>query len=129
RKVTEAEWKRFSTSTTANKPLKKVWDVAAAIKDIDADIYMLNEVGGQESLENFNRHFLDDRYTVMLKEGNSHRGIDVGYLVRRGLENEFKFVHLTHKDRPLQFLYPHETQTAGGGKSHYFSRDVSELRL
>ena len=126
-KITEAEWKELSSSTTPNKPLSKVWQLSRVIEDIQPDILMLNEVGGTESLENFNTHFLKSRYTVHLKEGNSHRGIDVGYLVRADLED--KVILLSHRDRPLHFLYPHETQTPAGGKSHYFSRDVAELRL
>ncbi len=126
-KVTQSEWQKFSSSTTPNKPLAKVWQLARVIEDMAPDILMLNEVGGVESLENFNQHFLSSRYAAYLKEGNSHRGIDVGYLVRRDLED--KVILLSHRDRPLHFLYPHETQTAAGGKSHYFSRDVAELRL
>jgi endonuclease/exonuclease/phosphatase family metal-dependent hydrolase len=127
KKVTEAEWQKLSSSTTQNKPLKKAWALATVIKDIDPDILMLNEVGGSESLENFNKYFLNSKYKTFLKEGNSNRGIDVGFLVRADLP--FRELLLTHRDRPLHFLYPHETQTASGGKSHYFSRDVSELRL
>jgi endonuclease/exonuclease/phosphatase family metal-dependent hydrolase len=127
KKITEAEWQKLSSSTTQNKPLKKAWALAAVIQEMDPDILMLNEIGGIESLENFNKHFLSSKYKAMLKEGNSNRGIDVGYLVRADLP--FQELLLTHRDRPLNFLYPHETQTASGGKSHYFSRDVSELRL
>jgi hypothetical protein len=98
----------------------------------------VNEVGGRESLENFAKYFLRDRYTAHLIEGNSDRGIDIGYLVKKDfpLRAEIR----THKDRPIQFLYPHEQQTnlfqaaelGGEGvqhKSHYFSRDCAELRL
>jgi len=127
KKITEAEWQKLSSSTTQNKPLKKAWGLAEVIRDIDPDILMLNEVGGIESLENFNKYFLQSKYKPLLKEGNSNRGIDVGYLVKNDLP--FRELLLTHRDRPLNFLYPHQTQTASGGKSHYFSRDVSELRL
>lgn len=127
KKITEAEWKKFSTSSTPNKSLQKTWALAETIEDLSPDILMLNEVGGLESLENFNRLFLNDGYNVYLKEGNSNRGIDVGYLVRKDLAH--KAVLISHKDRPLHFLYPHESQTPSGGKSHYFSRDVAELRL
>ncbi len=126
-KITEAEWRKFSSSTTPNKPLEKVWQLARIIDEIQPDILMLNEVGGIESLQNFNKYFLRSRYNVHLKEGNSLRGIDVGYLVRADLED--KVILISHRDRPIHFLYPHETQTSAGGKSHYFSRDVAELRL
>lgn len=127
KKVTEAEWQSLSSSTTPNKSLRKIHELVKILRDIRADIVMLNEVGGEESLEHFNKHFLDSEYKVYLKEGNSSRGIDVGYLIRADLD--LKAVLISHKDRPINFLYPHETQTPAGGKSHYFSRDVAELRL
>jgi len=127
KKITEAEWKKLSSSTTLNKPLRKTWQIAQIIQENAPDIVMLNEVGGVESLENFNRHFLNSEYQVYLKEGNSARGIDVGYLVKNTLD--FKPILISHKNRPIDFLYPHESQTPAGGKSHYFSRDVAELRL
>jgi endonuclease/exonuclease/phosphatase family metal-dependent hydrolase len=127
KKITEAEWRALSSSSTQNKALRKTWALADIVKSLDPDILMLNEVGGQESLDNFNKHFLDSQYDVYLKEGNSLRGIDVGYLIHKRVA--LKAVLLSHKNRPLNFLYPHETQTPAGGKSHYFSRDVAELRL
>lgn len=125
--ISEAEWRKISTSTTHNKSLKKTWAIAKTMRDINADIFMLNEVGGEESLANFAKYFLNDEYIPLLKEGNSNRGIDVGYLIKRS--RPVKPVLISHKNRPISFLYPHETQTKAGGKSHYFSRDVSELRL
>lgn len=127
KEISEAEWRKLSTSVTHNKSLKKAWAVAKTLRDINADVIMLNEVGGQESLANFAKYFLNDEYVPFLKEGNSNRGIDVGYLIKRN--REFKAVLISHKDRPISFLYPNETQTPAGGKSHYFSRDVAELRL
>lgn len=125
--LTESEWRALSTSSTPNKSLRKTLQLAEIINSLSPDILMLNEVGGLESLENFNKYFLKSKYQVYLKEGNSRRGIDVGYLIRAELS--FKAILITHKDRPIDFLYPHENQTPSGGKSHYFSRDVSELRL
>jgi endonuclease/exonuclease/phosphatase family metal-dependent hydrolase len=125
--MNDIEWKKISSSLTPNKPLKKVWKLAEVLRDINADIIMLNEVGGEESLQNFAKHFLNDEYVPFLKEGNSTRGIDVGYLIKRELN--VKPILISHKNRPINFLYPHEDQTKAGGKSHYFSRDVAELRL
>ncbi|OFZ19946.1 MAG: hypothetical protein A2Z20_07740 [Bdellovibrionales bacterium RBG_16_40_8] len=127
KKITEQEWRGLTNSITPNKSIKKVWDLANIIQDINPDIVMLNEVGGLESLENFNKFFLNSRFKTYLKEGNSLRGIDVGYLISNTLSS--KALLISHKDRPLNFLYPHEVQTPAGGKSHYFSRDVAELRL
>lgn len=125
--LSESEWQRATSSITPNKPLKKIWQIANVIDELSPDIVFLNEIGGEESLNNFVNHFLKTPYVPLLKEGNSPRGIDVGYLLKPGYD--LKPVLISHKDRPINFLYPHENQTAAGGKSHYFSRDVAELRL
>jgi exonuclease III len=125
--LTEAQWQHLGNSTVELKSLKKLHELANSILHIDADFILLNEVGGVESLENFNRLFLQSKYEVHLKEGNSDRGIDVGYLVKKELNA--KILLISHKNRPIDFLYPHETKTPAGGTSHYFSRDVAELRV
>ncbi len=135
-RISEDQWQGFSSSTIQNKPIEEVRSLAKIFAEINADIYMLCEVGGRESLENFNQRFLADRYQVHLIEGNSDRGIDLGYLVSKELP--FKFDLISHKHRSIDFLYPHERQTketgyhdkpAGALSSHRFSRDVLELRL
>nr|BFD60120.1 hypothetical protein CKG001_22270 [Bdellovibrio sp. CKG001] len=132
----ETQWQRLSTSVYENKPLKKTLEIAKALKDINADIVMLCEVGGLESLNNFNLLFMDDAYSPCLIEGNSERNIDVGFLIRKGLP--FYFDLQSNKNRLINYLYPHERDSlnAGylvkGGKittSHKFSRDVVELKL
>ncbi len=134
--VTEKEWRKFSTSIYPNKPLEKLRKIASAVRDMDPDILMLCEVGGRESLENFNRLFLDNAYETHLIEGNSDRGIDIGYMVKRELP--FTYELISYKDRPIDFLYPHEklSKETGYGNlrsaqvsSHRFSRDVLELRV
>lgn len=134
-KMTEKEWQKLSNASIPNKSLSKTLRLAEALLHIDADLVCINEVGGLESLENFSKLFLSDRYAPHLIEGNSDRGIDVGFLLKRGfrLEAELR----THKDRPLDFLYPHERQSnlfyqdspEKQVKTHYFSRDCAELRL
>lgn len=132
----EAQWQRLSISVYENKPLKKTQEIAKALKEINADIIMLCEVGGFESLKNFNLLFMDDAYSPCLIEGNSERNIDVGFLIRKGLP--FFFDLQSNKHRPINYLYPHERESLAhgyavkGGKvtgSHKFSRDVAELRL
>lgn len=134
--LSERDWQRLSSATVPNKPLVKTLWLADTLLDINADIVCLNEVGGQESLENFNKHFLGGRYKPFLMEGNSDRGIDIGYLVRNDFP--FKTELRTHKNRPLNFLYPHERETnlylegmepERVIKTHYFSRDCAELRI
>lgn len=134
--LTEAEWQRLSSSTTPNKPLSQTKVLARTIREMDPDILMLCEVGGLESLHNFSRFFLNDAYAAHLIEGNSDRGIDIGYLVKKSLP--FRYDLISHKHRSIDFLYPHErlSQESGYGhlrsarmQSHKFSRDVLELRV
>ena len=119
-----------------NKPLKKTLWLAQSLLEIDADFILVNEVGGEESLTNFAREFLDDKYQAHVIEGNSERGIDVGYLVKKDLP--FAVELHTNKNRPLHFLYPHEMASnlhfekiapEKVVKTHYFSRDCAELRV
>lgn len=133
--LSEKEWQKLSNASVNNKSLVKTLWLAESLLHIDADLICLNEVGGSESLNNFAKIFLRDRYIPHLIEGNSDRGIDVGYLVRRGLPIRAE-IH-THKDRPLNFIYPHEELSnqyhskapEKQVKTHYFSRDCAELRL
>lgn len=136
RKMTEKEWQKLSRATVPNKSLTKTLWLADSLLQIDADVICLNEVGGLESIHNFNKLFLGNRYTPLLIEGNSDRGIDIGFLVKTSLN--LKTDLRSHKDRPLGFIYPHEEQNNGFYKdsqpnkvvrSHYFSRDCAELRI
>lgn len=136
KQLTEKEWQKLSHASVSNKSLKKTLWLAEALIEIDAEIILVNEVGGEESLSNFARYFLGDRYQPFVIEGNSDRGIDIGYLVKKTLPYHFE-LH-THKNRPIHFLYPHEIQSNQHYekvapekviKTHYFSRDCAELRV
>ena len=135
-KFPEAQWQKLTTSVIENKPLKKCLDMAKGLQEINADILMLCEVGGFESLNNFNHLFMNDAYSPYLIEGNSERNIDVGFLIKKNLP--FYFDLQSNKNRLINYLYPHERLSiekgypVKGGKvttSHKFSRDVVELRL
>jgi len=136
-KLDEIKWRRLSTSTYENKPLQKCLELAKTLKEINADIVMLCEVGGFESLKNFNELFLGNAYSPVLTEGNSDRNIDVGFLVRKNLP--FYFDLQSNKNRSINYLYPHERDSLSSNypvstvkppaNSHKFSRDVAELRL
>lgn len=137
-RLSEKEWQKLSQASVPNKALSKTLWLAESLLEIDADIVCLNEVGGQESLDNFARYFLRDLYTPYLIEGNSNRGIDIGFLVKKSLMGRAECDLRTHKNRPLQFLYPHDIQNNAYYaesapekivKTHYFSRDCAELRL
>ena len=138
--LSERDWQKLSHASVPNKSLVKTRWLAETLLEINADIVGVNEVGGLESLTNFARYFLRDQYQAYLIEGNSDRGIDVGYLVKRQFARDHNatFELRSHKDRPLNFLYPHEQQSNAYFasvapekvvKTHYFSRDCAELRL
>ncbi len=131
----EKKWQKLSTSVFENKPLRKCQILSKIFQEVNPDIVMLAEVGGLESLSNFNRLFLGEKYSAALIEGNSNRSIDVGYLIRKNMG--FYFDLVSNKNRPINFLYPHERELVLNGlgeqfktpSSHKFSRDVAELHL
>jgi hypothetical protein len=134
RSMTEKQWQSLSHASVPNKSLLKTQWLADSLLDLDSDFILLNEIGGPESLEHFNKLFLGDKYIPYLVEGNSDRGIDVGYLVKKTLPVTCELI--SHKNRPLGFLYAHEydpqlelVETEKAKRSHYFSRDCAELRV
>jgi predicted extracellular nuclease len=121
--LNEQQWRDLAVVQLQKrqKPLVKLWGLAKAIVDIDPDILMLVEVGGRESLENFNRHFLHDQFTVYFVDGNSKRNIDLGFLVKKTIP--FRVEAISNKDTAI------EVNTYQGRYQARFSRDVAELRL
>ncbi|MFA6508637.1 MAG: endonuclease/exonuclease/phosphatase family protein [Treponemataceae bacterium] len=81
-----------------NKTRSKIAEIAGSILEHDFDLIGLCEVGGLETLENFNRLYLDSRYECRLYEENSSRGIYVGALVKKD-----RFPSLRATDMPGQF--------------------------
>lgn len=134
-KLDENQWQKLSTSIYENKPILKTKHIAKIILDESPDIVMLCEVGGLESLQNFNRLFLNEGYHCALMEGNSDRNIDVGFLIKKSLP--FYFDLMSNKNRSINYLYPHERQSVDTKypdkvkttQSHRFSRDAAELHL
>lgn len=113
--LNEPKWQLLSTSFFPNKPLEKLYSLKKIIIDSDPDIVMLVEVGGLQSLVNFNKHFLGDKYEVFFEESNSDRGIDVGYLAKKNIpETSF-------------FLVSHNSAKLEGGRR--FARGLLELRV
>ena len=82
-KLEENQWQKLSTSVYENKSLFKTIHLANTLKNTNSDIIMLCEVGGLESLKNFNLLFLNNEYSPILIEGNSDRNIDVGFLIKK----------------------------------------------
>jgi hypothetical protein len=128
KELNESDWKKLSTSIYPNKPLRKVIGLTKVLEELDPDIVLLAEVGGEESLTNWNKYFLDSNYSVALIEGNSDRSIDVGFLIHKRCH--FHFNIETNKNKSLNFLYSHERQQKIPSTNVYkFSRDVAELHL
>lgn len=69
-----------------NKNFAKIEEIASYIKDIDADIVGLVEIGGKDSLSNFNKYFLDSAYDCYLIESCSSRPIYTGFLIKKILD-------------------------------------------
>lgn len=113
----EKKWQSLTYGLTPNKELKKLHALALTMEHINADIFLLSEVGGAQSLINFNRYFLQERFEVFHQEGNSPRGIDLAFLVKKGLPYHFKLSG--HRER----------QIALKEKKTKFSRDLLELSL
>jgi hypothetical protein len=139
--LSEAQWRLMAPADAPIKPLAKLRGLARVFVDERPDVAMLCEVGGAESLAAFARLFLADAWEPLLVPGNSERGIDCGFLVRRGLGLATRLI--SHRDWPVPFHYPHELEpdalrvTAliatgfdlGRPEERRLSRDVPALEL
>ncbi len=108
--LTEEQWQLLGRSDVKLKPLDKVKTIASIIRETDCDVIGLCEVGGFESLAVFNEYFLHGAYVPLLEAGNSNRGIESGFLVKRSLGLVPRIV--SHRDWELTFHYPHELDPA-----------------
>lgn len=115
RELTEIKWQLMSASLFSNKSKDKCLMLGQTILDADADIVMMTEVGGPESLANFAKYVLGDKYLGLSLPSNSDRGIDLGYLIKKELA--YKVDIHTHIDFPLPL------------PARRFSRDVLRLDL
>lgn len=113
--LNEIKWQLMSSSLFSNKSKEKCTMLANTIQDHDADIVMVTEVGGPESLDNFARHLLKDAYSAHSLPSNSDRGIDLGYLVKKSLPFTYKLT--SHVDYQLP------------APAYKFSRDVLKLEV
>lgn len=113
--LTEIKWQLMSSSLFSNKSKEKCQMLAQTILDAEADIVMMTEVGGPESLANFAKYVLNDEYLSLSLPSNSDRGIDLGYLIKKSLA--YKVDIHTHIDFPLPL------------PAKRFSRDVLRLDL
>jgi len=89
--MSEKEWQDLSRSQELNKHIQKLEDCSRIIKEIDPDLLMLNEVGGLDSLNNFNHYFLNDKYDIYMEESQTR--IQNAFLVKKGIPAKFKFIY------------------------------------
>jgi endonuclease/exonuclease/phosphatase family metal-dependent hydrolase len=83
--LSDDEYKSMNASIfNPNKDRFKIAAIARTISEENFDFVGLCEVGGMETLANFNRYYLDERYECFLHEENSTRGIFVGALIKKG---------------------------------------------
>jgi len=113
--LTEIKWQLMSSSLFSNKSKEKCQLLGNTIKESEADIVMMTEVGGKESLTNFAKYVLNDLYFPLSLPSNSDRGIDLGYLVKKSLN--FRLELHSHVNYPLP------------APAKKFSRDVLRLDL
>lgn len=113
--LTEVKWQLMSSSLLLNKSKEKCQILAQTILDCESDIVMMTEVGGIESLSNFAKYLLNDRYSAISLPSNSDRGIDLGYLIKNKLPFETQIKSYS------RFKLP--------GPAKFFSRDVLRLDL
>ncbi len=98
------------------KPPKKIRKLANRIIALQSDIVLLQEIGGMPSLSSFADDYLDGMYTPYLVPGNSTRGIELGFLVKKSLGGTAQVTsnkHLKLEGSPLG----------------HFSRDLVELKF
>jgi len=103
------------------KPESKVESIANIFKEVDPDFALLTEIGGLESLQTFSRKYLENRYDSFLLPGNSDRGIEIGYLVKKNMP--YSYQHQSHREREINYQYQGKTLFST------FSRDISELKV
>ena len=105
-------------------------NTAQAILDCEPDILAVQEVENMYTLRVFNETFLDDYFDRMiLIDGNDSRGIDVGFLMKTGLEAEVVGIR-THIDDAEQGKTIRRTAFLDKGyrvSGAIFSRDCLEV--
>jgi endonuclease/exonuclease/phosphatase family metal-dependent hydrolase len=90
--------KRVKTKPEAPKSQSAIDGVANAIKEISPDILFLQEVEGEDSLVNFAKKELEDKWRPLLIKGNDGRGIHIGVLIKNSVPLHFDYE--SHRDEP-----------------------------
>ena len=102
--ISQLEWLNLSASLKPNKPLSKLIELRDYFLEHAPDIIVLTELGGEESLENFNRLFLKSLYIGLHQTSNSDRGIDTGVLLKKS--TGFSLRGVSHRNLKLKTKTP-----------------------
>lgn len=107
----------FNVAKKATKVLQVQADI---ITEQNPDIVVMQEVSSEESLQEFNRSYLNDAYQVFFAGGNDSRGFEIAMLVKKGLNKDFSLEYRSHKHQ--QFF-----DQITGVEMPIFSRDAPTL--
>ncbi len=107
-------------------------NTAQAILDSEPDVLAVQEVENLYTLRLFNQEYLDNYFDRMLLiDGNDPRGIDVGFLVRKGFPAEIRNLR-THVDEAVPGAAVARSSVRNFGylaRGALFSRDCLEVDL
>ncbi|WP_416398903.1 endonuclease/exonuclease/phosphatase family protein [Allohahella sp. A8] len=139
--LSDEHWAMLGEADQELKPLSKLKALAQIILREDPDCVCLCEVGGPTALSNFNEFFLSGAYVAYLIPGNSDRGIESGFLLKKSLP--FTAELQTNRHWPVPFQYLHEEDpeayavtalmaeafNLGASEKRRLSRDIPVLHL
>ena len=90
---------RVKTKPEKEKSQDQIEGVAQAIRELNPDILVLQEVEGEASLGNFAEHDLQGQWRPLIISGNDSRGIHIGVLVKKTIPLRFEYE--SHRDEPF----------------------------
>ncbi len=105
------------------KPEVQTQGVAKAILDLNPDFLLLQEVEGLNSLERFNRNYLEDGYEIMMSPTNDAREIGIAFLVKKTLSAQLKLRIELESFTDLKWKSP------SGRREPVFSRDFPIFKI
>lgn len=107
-------------------------NTAMAILDSNPDILAVQEIENIYTLRNFNEKYLDGYFNRMICiDGNDPRGIDVGLLIRDGLDVEVRNIrtHIDDPDNKKKIVRRAFLKSGYWTTGAIFSRDCLEVDL
>lgn len=108
-------------SLQKDKSPRALAGVARAIREMNLDMAVLQEVESMESAQRFVDDYLGGDYEAHLIPGNDARGINVAFITKRDLPLSYLFE--THKDEKWE-----DPTMPNAGPQPLFSRDVPVMK-